>query len=55
MIKISRNPNFTEWFNITLFGKVVDNARTYARAMTIASKLGKKHKVIVITSSRSST
>lgn len=55
MIKISRNPNFTEWFNITLFGKVVDNARTHARAMTIASKLAKKHGVKAVTSSRSST
>lgn len=48
MIKIYRNPNFTEWFNITLFGKVVDNARTHAHAMTIAQKLKAKHKSIII-------
>ena len=50
MIKVYRNPNFTEWFNITLFGKVVDNARTYAHAMTIAQKLKAKHKIPTIIS-----
>ncbi len=50
MIKIYKNPNFSEWFNITLFGKVVDNARTHAHAVRIAEGLKKKHKVTTIVS-----
>ena len=36
MIKIEVNKNFSEWINITLFGKVIDNARTKAMALRIA-------------------
>lgn len=47
MIKIARNPNFPEWWNITLDGKLVDNARKYATALKIAEKLkGKTNKPI---------
>ena len=47
MIKVVRNPNFSEWWNITLDGKLVDNARKYAHALRIAEKLkGKTNKPI---------
>ena len=39
MITIRRNPNFTEWLNINLSGKIIDNARTIGRAMKIARQL----------------
>ena len=39
MITIRRNPNFTEWLNINLSGKLIDNARTIGRAMQIARQL----------------
>ena len=39
MIKIIQNPNFTKWFNIILDGKLVDNAKSHAQAIRIASKL----------------
>lgn len=48
MIKVYRNPNFTEWFNITLFGKLVDNARTHSSAVAKAEKLKREHKVTIV-------
>ena len=48
IIKVYRNPNFTEWFNITLFGKVVDNARTRSQAVAKAEKLKREHKVTIV-------
>lgn len=44
MITIYRNPNFKEWINITMFGKLVDNAKNSARAYYVAQKLQIKHK-----------
>lgn len=44
MITISRNPNFKEWLDIRLFGKVIDNAKTRARANFLASELQKEIK-----------
>jgi hypothetical protein len=44
MITISRNPNFNEWFDIRLLGKVVDNAKTRARANFLANELKKEIK-----------
>tara|TARA_X000000950_G_scaffold43209_1_gene48368 strand:- start:8769 stop:8942 length:174 start_codon:yes stop_codon:yes gene_type:complete len=44
MITISRNPNFKEWLNITMFGKLVDNAKNSARAYHVAQKLQIEHK-----------
>jgi hypothetical protein len=46
MITIRRNENFKEWLNISLVGKVIDNARTMARALEIAKSLQKKEKQI---------
>jgi len=45
MITISTNPNFKEWLNIRLFGKVVDNAKSRARANHIANRLCIDHKI----------
>ena len=45
MITIKRNPNFKEWLNITLGGKVIDNAKTMARAMKIAEQVKDKEKL----------
>ena len=45
MITIKRNPNFREWLNITLRGKVIDNARTMARAMRIAEQVQDKERL----------
>ena len=44
MITISRNPNFKEWLNITMFGKLVDNTKSTARAFHIAHQMQIKHK-----------
>ena len=47
MITISRNPNFSNWLNISLFGKVIDNARTMTQARRIADSIQKKERVAV--------
>jgi hypothetical protein len=44
MIVISRNPNFQEWLNITLLGKLVDNVKSRTRALHVANQLQIKHK-----------
>lgn len=50
MIKVIRNPNFSEWWNILVNGKLVDNARSHAHALRIASKLKSKENPVVISS-----
>jgi hypothetical protein len=52
MIKITRNPNFTEWLNISLAGKLIDNAKTMASAMRIAKNIQQKEGVKFIYVSR---
>tara|TARA_A200000159_G_scaffold138756_1_gene139885 strand:- start:148 stop:330 length:183 start_codon:yes stop_codon:yes gene_type:complete len=44
MITIEINKNFKEWFNICLFGKVVDNAKTRANALSLAYKIQEQEK-----------
>ena len=39
MIKILRNPNFSNWFDIRLFGELIDNAKSQAKALQIAKKV----------------
>ncbi|NDG53997.1 MAG: hypothetical protein EBY39_13415 [Flavobacteriia bacterium] len=39
MIKIIQNPNFSQWFNILLDGKLIDNAKSRAQALRIAKQL----------------
>ena len=50
MIKVIRNPNFSEWWNILVNGKLVDNARSHAHAMVIASRHQTKDNQIITTS-----
>ena len=45
MITITRNKNFPQWLNIVLNGKLVDNALTHAKAMSIANKIKKAQPV----------
>jgi hypothetical protein len=44
MITISRNPNFREWLNIRVLGKLVDNVKSKARANHVANQLMIDHK-----------
>jgi len=44
MIQITRNPNFKEWLNITLFGKLVNNAKRRTQALRIAFDIQEKYK-----------
>ena len=46
MITITRNQNFKEWLNISLLGKVIDNAKTVSMAMKIANDVQAKEKAI---------
>ena len=39
MIKVYKNPNFSKWFNVSLFGIVVDQASTSSEALMIAKEL----------------
>ena len=39
MIKVYPNPNFAKWFNVSLFGVVVEQAESKAKAMKIARQL----------------
>jgi hypothetical protein len=39
MIKIIQNPNFSQWFNISFNGKLIDNAKSRAEAVRIAKQL----------------
>jgi hypothetical protein len=42
MITIGKNINFSNWFDIRFFGKLIDNAKTEAQAVEIANKLKKE-------------
>ena len=44
MITITKNPNFSNWFDIRLFGKLKNNALNVAEAMDMAKKLQKEEK-----------
>jgi len=50
MINVHPNPNFANWYNIVLNGKIIDNARTYARAMEIAKNLSVKFNSPILSS-----
>jgi len=39
MIKIEVNPNLSEWLNISLFGKLIDNAKCEVQALKIAKNI----------------
>ena len=44
MITIGKNINFSNWFDIRFFGKLVDNAKSEAQAMEIAKELKKEQR-----------
>ena len=50
MINVYKNQNFANWYNIVLNGKIIDNARTYAKAMEIAKNLSVKRKSPILSS-----
>ena len=50
MINVEKNPNFSEWYNIRLFGKLIDNAKSHAKAMEIAKSLQKKTQAPILSS-----
>ena len=52
MIKIIRNANFSEWFNVLVNDVLVDNARTHAQAMQIAERLKKELPDTITTGAR---
>jgi len=52
MIKIIRNANFSEWFNVLVNDVLVDNARTHAQAMQIAERLKKELPNTITTGAR---
>lgn len=49
-INIYRNPNFTQWFNIVVNGKLVDNVKSHAKAMRLAKQIQKKNQATIISS-----
>jgi len=43
MITIQKNSNFSNWFDIRLFGKLIDNALNKAQAFEIAKTIQKEN------------
>ena len=39
MITINKSTNFPNWFDVRLFGVLVDNAKTHAKALRVAHAL----------------
>jgi hypothetical protein len=50
MINVHRNPNFANWYNIVLNGKIIDNARHYAKAMELAKQISIKSNLPILSS-----
>jgi hypothetical protein len=50
MITISKNPNFSQWWDIRFLGKLIDNAKTQSGAVAIANEIEKekKQKLLII-------
>lgn len=45
MIKVTQNSNFSNWFQIFLFGNLVDEIKGITSAIEISKKIAKKHKI----------
>jgi hypothetical protein len=39
MITILKNTNFSNWFDVRIFGELVDNAKTEAKALALAKQI----------------
>jgi hypothetical protein len=44
MITIRKNPNFTEWFQVFAFGKLIDELNTKSKAMSLAKAIARNNK-----------
>jgi hypothetical protein len=42
MITITRNKNFSNWFDINFFGRLLDQATSEEKALRLASKIQRK-------------
>ena len=45
MITVKKNPNFTKWFQVISFGRLVDEVIGQAKALRIAKDEAKSHKL----------
>ena len=52
MINVFRNPNFQNWFNVLYNGKLVDNAKSYAKALEIAQELSQRTRSPILSSKK---
>ena len=43
MIAIKKNPNFSNWFQVFAFGKMIDELSNIAKAVSLANSLAKNH------------
>ena len=48
MISIIRNKNFSNWFDVCLFGKLIDSTTSQAKAMKIAKAMRRKDRTLQI-------
>jgi hypothetical protein len=44
MIVIKKNPNFSSWFQVFAFGKMIDEIGNQAKAVSLANSLARNHK-----------
>ncbi len=42
MIIITRNENFSNWFDISFFGRILDQATSEEKALRLATKIRRK-------------
>jgi hypothetical protein len=50
MINVHKNPNLQGWFNVVFNGELIDNAKSFAKAMRIAKRLSLKTQAPIISS-----
>jgi len=43
MIAIKKNPNFSNWFQVFAFGKMIDELNNQAKALSLANSLAKNN------------
>ena len=48
MINVHPNPNFSNWFNVVFNGKLIDGAKSHAKALRIAKRLSAKTKAPIL-------
>jgi hypothetical protein len=50
MISVKPNPNFSNWFQVISFGKLIDEYSRRSKALKVASKMAlqHQHKYIVV-------